>query len=104
VGAAMLVTLLTTMMMFYCVIAGGELVVAGDVELPMGSAELLVPLLVFWETFRPRLAFGCCICYFIVGVPEFLSPCHWGLVLLHELSFSCDGEFGAPLMGAVSLL
>jgi len=104
VGTAALVTLLTTMMMFCCVIAGGELVVVGNIELPTGSVELSVLWLVFWETFRPRLAFGCCICYLIVGVPEFLSPYHWGLVLLHELSFSYDGEFGAPLMGVVSLL
>jgi len=34
---------LATLLMFSCVISGGELVVAGDIELPMGSAELLIP-------------------------------------------------------------
>jgi len=38
-GAAALATLL----IFSCIVSGGELVVAGDIELPMGSAELLIP-------------------------------------------------------------
>jgi len=101
---AALATLLTAMMMFYCVVDGGELVIAGDVELPTRSAELSVPWLVFWEMFSPRLAFGCCIYYFFAKSPAFLSPCHWRLALPQELSFSCDGKFGATLMGVVLLL
>ena len=104
VGAAVLATLLRTMMMFCCVVSGAELVVAGDVELPTRSAELSVPWLVFWETFSPRLALDCCIYYSVAGTPAFLSPCHWGLALPQELSFSCNGEFGETLMGVVSLL
>jgi len=92
---AALVTLLTTMMIFYCVVAGGELVVAGDVELPTGSVELSVPWLVFWETLNPRLAFSCC---YVVGALWYLSSCHWGLALPQELSLSCNGEFGTTLM------
>ena len=34
----------------------------------------------------------------------FVSPCHWRISLLQELSFSCDGEFGATSMSVVLLL
>jgi len=73
-------------------------VVAGDVEIPTGSAELSLPWLMLREMFSPRLAFRCC-CYFVTGAPAFLSPCHWGLALPQGLSFSYDGEFGTTSMG-----
>ena len=38
--------------------------------------------------------------YFLAGAPAFLSPCHRGLAPPHELSFSCDGEFGVGVRGS----
>ena len=46
------------------------------------------------------MAFGCCIVIFVAEAPIFLSPCHWGLALLQEQSFSCDGEFGVGVRGS----
>jgi len=92
VGAAVLATLLTTMMTFSCVVAGGELWVRETLNSPREAWSCQYRGCFFQETFSPRFAFDCCI--FVAGAPVLSSLCHWGLASPQELLFSCDGEVG----------